>query len=100
MMAIFTLQQYYNAIIILQQHSIYNVLNGHCNVSAILEDFNGIFFTYFLNTNVLLGKRTNGRARLDSVTNHLLKTNEDMILYGCPAIGTVSLSDPSLVRSL
>ena len=33
-MTIFTLQQYYNEILILQQHYIYHVLNGHRKVSA------------------------------------------------------------------
>ena len=37
MMTILTLQQYYNEILILQQHSIYNVLNGHCKVPAIFQ---------------------------------------------------------------
>ena len=56
--AILTLQQYYNEILILQQHFIYNVLNGHCsfiNIVAILQDFNGIFSKYFLNITVLCG---------------------------------------------
>ena len=30
MLTILILQQYYNEILILQQHFIYNVLNGHC----------------------------------------------------------------------
>ena len=34
-MTILTLQQYYNQILILQQHSIYNILNGLCKVPAI-----------------------------------------------------------------
>ena len=33
MMTILTLQQYYNEILIVQQHFIYNVLNGHYNIS-------------------------------------------------------------------
>ena len=37
MIKIITLQQYYNEILILQQHSIYNVLNGHCKVPAIFQ---------------------------------------------------------------
>ena len=37
MMTTLTLQQYYNEILILQQHSIYNVLNGHCKVPAIFQ---------------------------------------------------------------
>ena len=37
MMKILTLQQYYNEKLILQQHSIYNVLNGHFKVPAILQ---------------------------------------------------------------
>ena len=37
-------------------------------------------------------------ARPDSGTNRVLKRDENMILYGCPAAGTVSLSVPSLVR--
>ena len=37
MMTILTLQQYYNELLILQQHSIYNVLNGHCKVPAIFQ---------------------------------------------------------------
>ena len=36
-MRILTLQQYYNEILILQQHSNYNVLNGHCKVFAIFQ---------------------------------------------------------------
>ena len=69
MIKILTLQQYYNEILILQQYSIYNVLNGHCkvlqyfinlsnsfmNILAILQDFNGIFSKYFLNITVLCG---------------------------------------------
>ena len=35
MITIPTLQQYYSEI--LQQHSIYNVLNGHCKVPAIFQ---------------------------------------------------------------
>ena len=35
--AIITLQQYYNEILILQQHFIHNVLNGHCEVPAIFQ---------------------------------------------------------------
>ena len=34
---ILTLQQYYNEILILQHHSIYNVLNEHCKVPAIFQ---------------------------------------------------------------
>ena len=41
---------------------------------------------------------TNGGKRPDSGTNRVLKRDGDMILYGCPATGTVSLSVPSLVR--
>ena len=37
MMTILRLQQYYNDILILQQHSIYNVWNGHFKVSAIFQ---------------------------------------------------------------
>ena len=37
MMTILTLQQYYNEISILPQHSIYNVLNGHCKVPATFQ---------------------------------------------------------------
>ena len=37
MMKILTLQQYYTEILILQQHSIYNVLNGHSKVPAIFH---------------------------------------------------------------
>ena len=36
MMKILTLQ-HYNEILILQQHPIYNVLNGHFQVSAIFQ---------------------------------------------------------------
>ena len=36
-MAILTLQQYYDEILILQQHSIYNVLNGHFKVPEIFQ---------------------------------------------------------------
>ena len=40
MMTILTLQQYENEILILQQYSIYNIFNGHCNSSCnILETF-------------------------------------------------------------
>ena len=46
------------------------------------------------------GKRTNGGTRPDSGTNRVLKRDGDMILYGCPATGTVSLNVPSLVRFL
>ena len=35
MMTILTEQQYYNEILILQQHSIYNILNGHYEVPAV-----------------------------------------------------------------
>ena len=34
---ILRLQQYYNEILTLQQHFIYNVLNGHCKVPAIFQ---------------------------------------------------------------
>ena len=34
---ILTLQQYYNEILILQQHFIHNVLNGHCKVPEIFR---------------------------------------------------------------
>ena len=37
MMTILTLQQYYNEILILQQHSIYNVLIGYSKVPAIFQ---------------------------------------------------------------
>ena len=37
MVTILTLQQYYNEILILQKHSIYNVLNGDCKVLAIFQ---------------------------------------------------------------
>ena len=37
MMTILTLQQYYNEILILQQHSIYNVLNEHWGVPEIFQ---------------------------------------------------------------
>ena len=37
MMTILTLQQYYNEILILQQHSVYNVSNRHCKVPAIFQ---------------------------------------------------------------
>ena len=37
MMTILTLQQYCNEILILQQHSVYNDLNGHCKVPAIFQ---------------------------------------------------------------
>ena len=37
MMIILTLQQYYNEILMLQQHFIYNVLNGQCKVAAIFQ---------------------------------------------------------------
>ena len=37
MMTILTLQKYYNEILILQQHFIYNVLNGHSKVPAIFQ---------------------------------------------------------------
>ena len=36
-MTTLTLQQYCNEILILQQHSIHNVLNGHCKVPAIFQ---------------------------------------------------------------
>ena len=55
MMTILTLQQYYNESLELQQHFIYNVLNGHCKVPTILQDFNGIFLKYSLNITVLCG---------------------------------------------
>ena len=68
-MTILILQQYYNEILILQQHFIYNFLNGHCkvpaifrnlsnsfiNILAILQDFDEIFSKYFLNITVLCG---------------------------------------------
>ena len=37
MMTILTLQQYYNEILILQQHFIYNVLNGRRKVPALFQ---------------------------------------------------------------
>ena len=36
-MKIRTLQQYYNEILILQQHSNYNDLNGYCKVPATFQ---------------------------------------------------------------
>ena len=36
-MTILTLQQYYNEILILQQHSNYNVFNEHRKVPAIFQ---------------------------------------------------------------
>ena len=36
-MKILTLQQYYNEVLIFQQYSIYNVLNGHCKIPAIFH---------------------------------------------------------------
>ena len=71
MMTILTRQQYYNEILTLLQHFIYDVLNGHCKVPAILQkrlsnsfinslailqDFNEIFSKYCLNITVLCGK--------------------------------------------
>ena len=43
-------------------------------------------------------KRTNGGTCPDSGINRVLKRDRNIILYGCPATGTVSLSVPSLVR--
>ena len=37
MITILISQQYYNEILILQQQSIYNILNGHCKVPAIFK---------------------------------------------------------------
>ena len=37
MMTILTLQQHYNEILILQQHSLYDVLNGHCKIPVIFQ---------------------------------------------------------------
>ena len=48
MMTILTLQQYYNGII-LQQHSVYNVLNGHCKVSAIFHKPLSQLYKYYCN---------------------------------------------------
>ena len=71
MMTLLTLQQFYDEIITLQKHSVYNVLNGHSkvhaipyfrnlfnsfiNILAILQDFNGIFSKHSLNITVLRG---------------------------------------------
>ena len=38
MVTILILQKYYNEISILQQHFIYNVLNGHRKVPAIFKE--------------------------------------------------------------
>ena len=35
MMTVLTLLQYYNEVLILQQHFMYNILNGHCKVPAL-----------------------------------------------------------------
>ena len=37
MMKILIFQHYYNEILILQQHYIYNVLNEHCKVPVIFQ---------------------------------------------------------------
>ena len=55
-------------------------------------------WTKIVEKKLLSGKRTNGGTRSNSGTNRVLKRNGDMILYGYSAIGTVSLSVPSLVR--
>ena len=69
MMEILTLQQYYNEILILQQHAIHNILmdiarflqyfrelfNSFINILAILQDFKGIFPKYSPNITVLCG---------------------------------------------
>ena len=49
MMIIITLQQYYNEILMLQQHFIYNVLNGHCKVPAIFQKPFQQLYKYFCN---------------------------------------------------
>ena len=80
MMEILKLQRYYNEILLLQQHSIYNVLNRHCKVSAIfkkpsnsfinilaiLPDFNEIYSKYSLNITVLGG---------DLIVSHIEQRN-------------------------
>ena len=57
-MTILALQKYYNEILILQQHFIFNVLGRHRKVPAILQDFNGIFSKYSLNITVHVGNFT------------------------------------------
>ena len=49
MMTIFTLQQYLNEILILQQYSVYNVLKGHCKVPAIFKKPFSQLYKYFCN---------------------------------------------------
>ena len=49
MIKILTLQQYYNEILILQQNSIYNVLNGHCKVPAIFQKTFSQLYKYSCN---------------------------------------------------
>ena len=49
MIKILTLQQYYNEILILQQHSIYNILNRHCKVPAIFQKPFQQLYKYFCN---------------------------------------------------
>ena len=44
MITFLTSQQYYNEILILQQHFIYNVLNGHCKVPEI---FHKLFYQLY-----------------------------------------------------
>ena len=44
------------------------------------------------------GPLCNGGTRPDSGTNRMLKRDGDMILCGCPAASTLSLSVPLLVR--
>ena len=99
-MTIRTLQQYYNEIWMLQQHSIYNVLTGHCkvlqyfrnlsnsfkNILAILQHFNGIFLKYFLNITVLCRLQLRDHKRLDD------KNSERQIKYYNPH-STVILSE-------
>ena len=73
MTSILTLQYYQNEILILQQYSIYNVLNiaifscfvfvqyfrnlynSFVNIFAIFQDFDGIFLKYSFNITVLCG---------------------------------------------
>ena len=67
MITILILPKYYNRILILEQHSIFNVLNGYSkipeifqknlnsfiNILEILQDFSRIFSKHFPNTTVL-----------------------------------------------
>ena len=54
MMTVVTLQSYYNEILILQQHSTYNVLNKYCKVPAIFHKTIYDQTTYFFGVTNLL----------------------------------------------